>query len=216
MEVLMQATVCRLVFALALPWFALPAKLTLEDLTAVASIGAPVLSHDGKWFALTSQGQIVLAPSNGGWPTPLTAGGGGKSAIDWSPDGSYLTFVSGGAIWTVPTAGGQPLRLTEGTHGAGDPRTAADRTPLWSPKGDWILFETGRHGNSDLAVVRPDGTVTSLLTSGPADEGNAAWSPDGAKVAWVERSKEFFSGRVRIAAFDRVSGRLKDVPNTAY
>ena len=55
----------------------------------------------------------------------------------------------------VPAAGGQPVRVTDGKPGSGDPRIAADRQPQWSPKGSWILFETGRRGNSDLARREP-------------------------------------------------------------
>jgi dipeptidyl aminopeptidase/acylaminoacyl peptidase len=127
--------------------------------------------------ALPWQGQIVLAASDGGWPVPLTSTTGGKTGLDWSADGRTLAFVSGGAIWTVPASGGPPVRLTEGARGAGDPRRAADSAPQWSPTGNWILFETGRRGNGDLALISRDGLTTSVLTSSAADEGNAAWSP---------------------------------------
>jgi dipeptidyl aminopeptidase/acylaminoacyl peptidase len=192
------------------------ARLTLEDLANVEALQAPSLAPDGKWFALTWQGQILLVPSDGGWPTPLTSTPGGKSGLDWSPDGKSIAYASGGAIWSVPVGGGQPARLTEGARGSGDPRTAADRSPRWSPNGKWIVFETGRRGNGDLAVVSADGLTTSLLTSGPADEGGPEWSPDGTKIAYVERSPEYFSGRVRLADFDVNTGRFKDVAKVLY
>ena len=143
------------------------ARITLEDLASAAGIGQTALSPDGKWFAIASQGQIALVPSAGGWPTTLTTTPGGKSGLDWSPDGSEIAFVSHGAVWSVPAAGGQPLRLTDGVRGAGDPRSAADRNPQWSPNGRWLLLETGRRGNSDLAVVSRDGRWHSLLTPNP-------------------------------------------------
>ncbi len=193
-----------------------PTRLTLEDLASVEGVQAPALSPDGLHFALTWQGQIVLVPSAGGWPVPLTSSPGGKSGLDWSPDGKRIAYVSGGSVWNVAAGGGQPVRLTEGVRGAGDPRTAADRAPRWSPKGNWVLFETGRRGNGDLAVVSADGLTTSLLTSSPADEGSPAWSPDGSRIAYVERSTEFFSGRVRIADFDSNTGRFKDAARVLY
>lgn len=193
-----------------------PLKLTLDDLINVEQFSSPVLSPDGHTFALVRQGQIVLVPSEGGWPTTLTTTSGGKSALDWSHDGSHIAFAGEGSIWSVPSAGGQPVRLTDSRAGSGDPRTAADRDPQWSPKGKWILFETGRRGNSDLAVVSEDGLTLNILTSTSADEGGPTWSPDGTRIAYVERSPEHFSGRLLVAEFDDITGRLKGVPKVLY
>jgi len=196
-----------------------PARLTLEDLIQATGVSAVDLSPNGRQFALAREGQIFLVDSQGGWPYQLTTTPGGKQGIKWSPDGNAIAFVSEGAIWTVPSTGGQPVQLTEGKRGPGDPRTAADRLPLWSPDGNWILFETGRRGNDDLGVVRKDGTTTSLLTTSsqaPADKGSAAWSRDGRYVAYVERSPEHFSGRLLVAEFDSATGRFKGEPRALY
>ena len=69
-----------------------------------------MLSPDGRQFALARDGQIVLAPAEGGWPSVLTTTAGGKSAPAWSADGKSMAYVSDGSIWTVPAAGGQPVR----------------------------------------------------------------------------------------------------------
>jgi dipeptidyl aminopeptidase/acylaminoacyl peptidase len=193
-----------------------PARLTLEDLVDTQGLTAVALSPDGRQFAITRNGQIELVSSEGGWPTVLTSTQGGKQGPRWSPDGSYLAFISEGAVWRVSANGGQPLRLTEGRNGAGDPRTAADRDPQWSPDGKWILFETGRHGNSDLGIVSKDGLTTSLLTTSPADEGSATWSPDGTRIAYVERSPDHFSGRLLVAELDSATGRFKSEPKVVY
>jgi hypothetical protein len=44
-------------------------RFTLEDLVSVEPIGESVVSPDGKTFAMARGGQIVLMPSDGGWPT---------------------------------------------------------------------------------------------------------------------------------------------------
>jgi dipeptidyl aminopeptidase/acylaminoacyl peptidase len=193
-----------------------PVRLTLEDLVDTTGLGPVALSPDGRQFAITRGGQIELVSSDGGWPTVLTSTQGGKQGPKWSPDASSLAFIGDGAVWKVSVTGGQPARLTEGRKGAGDPRTAADRDPQWSPDGKWILFETGRRGNADLGVVSSDGLTTTLLTTSPADEESAVWSPDGTRIAYVERSPEHFSGRLLVAEFDSVSGRFKDKPKVVY
>ncbi len=75
-----------------------PARLTLDDLLSAEPVGETPLSPDGKTFAFVHNGQIVLLPAEGGWPTTLTSSSGGKSGLSWSPDGSALSFVSQGSI----------------------------------------------------------------------------------------------------------------------
>ena len=189
-----------------------PASLTYEDLASVPQLGGPELSPDGKQFALVRDGQIVLAPADGGWPATLTTTAGGKSDLAWSPDGTTIAFVSGGSVWTVSAGGGSPTRLTDGRGGGGDPRSAADRQPVWSPDGQWLLYESGRRGNTDLLVISRDGLTSHVLISTDADEGAAAWSPNGARIAYVERSPAHFSGRLLLADVDQVSGRVRGAP----
>lgn len=186
-----------------------PEKITLDDLLSVEPLGAPVLSPDGAQFAMIRNEQIVLMPSDGGWPVTLTTTAGGKSGVAWSPDGKMLAYASQGGIWVVDVRGGEPTRLTNAPPGTGDPRGASDRQPQWSPKGNWILFETGRRGNNDLMVVSADGLTSSYLTSTGADEGSAAWSPDGTRIAYTERAPAYFSGKLKVLSFDAATGRAK-------
>jgi dipeptidyl aminopeptidase/acylaminoacyl peptidase len=192
------------------------ARITYEDLASVPQLGAPVLSPDGRQFALVRDGQIVLAPADGGWPSVLTTTTGGKSAPAWSADGKSLAYVSDGSIWVAPAAGGQPVRVTDGKPGGGDPRSSSDRQPQWSPKGNWILFETGRRGNNDLVIASDDGLSSNFVTATPADEGSASWAPDGRSIAYVERSPEHFSGRLLVVNIDPQTGRAEGAPRELY
>ncbi len=190
-------------------------RVTLDDLLSVEAIGETALSPDGKTFAMTRNGQIVLMPAEGGWPVTLTSSTGGKSGLSWSPDGRAIAFASQGGIWTVSIAGGTPHRLTNAVPGGGDPRSASDRAPQWSPKGKWILFETGRRGRDSLMVVSDDGMVNAYLSNSSNDEEAAAWSPDGSSISYTERSHEFFSGKLNVVKFDPATGRAAD-PKTLY
>ncbi|HEV2387633.1 MAG TPA: S9 family peptidase [Candidatus Acidoferrales bacterium] len=193
-----------------------PHRLTLEDLLSIQPIGETALSPDGKTFAMVRAGQIVLMPSAGGWPETLTSTQGGKDGLSWSPDGRMLAYASEGSIWVVPAAGGNPMRLTHAAPGPGDPRSAADRAPEWSPAGRWILFETGRRGRDSLMVVSEDGITSGYLTDSMADEAGASWSPDGKAIAYVERTPAYFSGKLKLLKFNPDSGQAAGTAATLY
>jgi len=196
--------------------FAQTHRLTLEDLVSVEPVGETALSPDGKTFAMTRNGQIVLMPAEGGWLVTLTSTAGGKSGLSWSPDGRRIAYASQGSIWVVSAAGGAPRRLTHAAAGPGDPRQAGDRQPQYNPKGRWILFETGRRGHNNMMVVSDDGAATDYLTEANADEDGASWSPDGASVSYTERTPQYFSGKLNVLKFDPATGQAAGDPRTLY
>jgi len=62
---------------------------------------------------------------------------------------------------------------------------ALDYNPVWSPDGQWIVFTSERNGSADLYRMRPDGSGVEQLTDDPAYDDQAAFSPDGGKIAFV-------------------------------
>jgi dipeptidyl aminopeptidase/acylaminoacyl peptidase len=191
-------------------------RLTLEDLLSTEAVGDAVLSPDGKTIAMTRGGQIDLLPAEGGWPVTLTTSSDGKSGLSWSPDNRYIAYASQGSIWKVSVTTGEPTRLTHSYPASGgDPRQAADRGPQYSPKGRWILYQTGRRGHEDLAVVSDDGQAEIFLTQSDGEAGSGNWSPDGEHISYTERKPEYFSGKVQVLKFDPRSGQPGD-PLTVY
>src|SRR5260370_9206014 len=53
----------------------------------------------------------------------------------------------------------------------------SDYDPVWAPDGSSIVFTSDRAASWDLFRVRPDGTGLARLTTDPAYDGQAAFSP---------------------------------------
>jgi dipeptidyl aminopeptidase/acylaminoacyl peptidase len=118
------------------------------------------------------------------WETTvaLMAKIGACSSPSFSPDGSRIAFVSDltgiPQVWTVATEGGWPEQVT-----ALDDQVAGVR---WSPDGTWLAFGLAPGGgmNSQIYVVRPDGSGLRRLTAGGQDNNwLGEWTGDGKALA---------------------------------
>jgi dipeptidyl aminopeptidase/acylaminoacyl peptidase len=113
---------------------------------------------------------------------------GSANSPSFSPDGKWVSFISNmsGApqVWLVPTDGGYPRMVTSGD----DPVVEAQ----WSPASDWIGISIAPGGglNTQVYVVKPDGTGMRLLTKGGEDN-NAldTWTEDGKQIA-IDSSRD--------------------------
>ena len=107
----------------------------------------------------------------------------------FSPDASRLAVISdlNGApqLWIAPTAGGWPTLVTTGA----DPVGGVE----WSPAGDWLAFTLLPGGglNSQIYVVRPDGTGLRRLTDG-GKENNwlSRWTWDGRHIVFSSNRRD--------------------------
>ena len=100
----------------------------------------PSLSPDGKQIYFSYDGDIYTVPVAGGQATAVITMPGVQDSPLVSPDGKWLAFCSdiqgNNDVYVVPVAGGQAVQLT--FHEAPD-------VPVgWSPKSDWIYFESTR------------------------------------------------------------------------
>jgi dipeptidyl aminopeptidase/acylaminoacyl peptidase len=107
---------------------------------------------------------------------------GSATSPSFSPDGKWVSFISNISgspqVWVVPVEGGYPRMVTNGD----DPVTQAE----WSPASDWIAltFAPGGGLNTQVYVVKPDGTGMKLLTQGGKDNnGFDDWTEDGKRIA---------------------------------
>ena len=97
-----------------------------------------------------------------------------------SPDGKTVAFERGGAIWTVPMTGGDSTASKRLFVGRG-----RDMQIRWSPRGDAIAFTSERGDHAFVGVYHlADHRIVYLDPSVDSD-GEPAWSPDGASIAFI-------------------------------
>jgi dipeptidyl aminopeptidase/acylaminoacyl peptidase len=143
-----------------------------DERGAVRSEGkgaAPSTSPDGRKAVIARQVALMARICSAGNP-------------DFSPDDKWVSFITNisGApqLWIMPAAGGYPRMVTNGE----DPVISQQ----WSPAGDWLAVTIAPGGglNSQVYVVRPDGTEMRLLTLGGQDNNSLdGWTNDGRQVA---------------------------------
>jgi len=100
----------------------------------------------------------------------------------YSPDGKRLVYVEEledkhGELRILDLETQQSRLLTKTEL----PRTNTD----WSPDGNWIAFSDRVNGNSEILVIRPDGTDLRNLTNHPGLDAGASWSPDSKRLVFV-------------------------------
>lgn len=136
----------------------------------------PVWSPDGKWLVFVSdrenKDRLFLVRPDGADLRPVSGQAleGEEREAAWSPDGQHLVYVSRlpegrSRIWKVAVAGGAPVALTDGKH--------RDDMPAWSPDGKYLAFVSEREGDTDVYLMRADGTGQTRVTTAKG----ADWLP---------------------------------------
>ena len=120
--------------------------------------------------------------------------------LSLSNKGKRVVMEARGEIFTVPTEFGDIRNLTNSA-------AAADRKPMWSPKGDQIAwFSDEGHSNYVLKRISQDGMETypdiSIGISKYAWE--PTWSPDAAYLAFVDDD-------LRVRVITLASGDIKTI-----
>jgi dipeptidyl aminopeptidase/acylaminoacyl peptidase len=164
--------------------------------------------------------QLYVIPVDGGEPKKLTELKEDVTQAAWSPDGTGIAFVSrvrdaeyeesddkkraprrikrlqfklDNVGWTfdrrqhlfvVPADGStEPKQVTSGDF--------EDENPAWSPDGSRIAFDSARHEDWDITIVRDiymmpaEGGDPVCITAVDGTCSRASWSPDGARIAFL-------------------------------
>lgn len=142
-------------------------------------------------------GDLWTVPSQGGVARRLTSFDGYEAFPKFSPDGKLIAFTAAydgnGDVYLMPAEGGEPKRLTY-RPGTGQPSggvTFDDWVIDWFPGGKEILFRSSREAfpTAKLYRISSEGGFPEALKL--PEVGLASISPDGTKLAFNRRSREF-------------------------
>jgi Tol biopolymer transport system component len=120
--------------------------------------------------------QIATINPDGTGFQELTKGPNNSAFPSMAPDGKrfvYRTFgPEGDGLKVMNIETGTSIMLTKGY----------DNFPLWSPRGDLIMFTRLAQGEYDIYTIKPDGTGLKRLTYSRGNDAHQAWSPDGEQI----------------------------------
>ena len=129
--------------------------------------------------------QIAMVNADGSGFHEVTSGANNNGFPSMAPDGRRFVYRSFGPdgeglrIMNLETKA--ITKLTEGY----------DNFPLWSPRGDLIMFSRAAQGDYEIYTIRPDGTGVKRLTFSKGNDAHMAWSPDGESIVWASSRMGF-------------------------
>ena len=194
----------RLLIGIGLSGQVFVVDLASDSITQLTDSGANVP------FSLSPNGQVVALGSDG------RLGGGGHGLwlmqsdgsqlrrlpleyfgfFDWAPSGNQLVGTGPGHLAIVDTFVTDTFHLTA---------AAIPSQPAWSPTGEWITYVRNLGRQTEVRLIRSDGSDEHLLFQGPV--ANPTWSPDGQSVAF----NRFTGNETAIWAIDVNGQNLRQI-----
>src|SRR4051812_1536575 len=129
--------------------------------------------------------QIAIVNADGTGFHEVTSGVNNNGFPSMAPDGKRFVYRSFGPdgeglrIMNLETRA--VTKLTEGY----------DNFPLWSPRGDLIMYSRAEKGDYEIYTIKPDGTGVKRLTFSRGNDAHQAWSPDGEHIVWASSRMGF-------------------------
>jgi dipeptidyl aminopeptidase/acylaminoacyl peptidase len=113
---------------------------------------------------------------------------GSASGGVYSPDGTQIAFITALSgvpqVWVIPAAGGYPRQVTA----SDDPVGGVG----WSRDGDWLAVSILPGGglNSQIHLVRPDGTGMERITAGGGSNNNLGGFDDDGLLLYASNERD--------------------------
>ncbi len=151
----------------------------------------PAWSPDGSQIAFSAdrdgdgQPELYVMDADGTHLRRVSTGSGGYRNPNWSHNGELLVYMLGfGQVYAMDADGSNERRLGNGF------------LPSLSTDGRWLLYsaESTSTIDADIYTTELSTLRTVDLTSNPANEWGARWSPDNALVAF----SSLRGGRTRV------------------
>jgi dipeptidyl aminopeptidase/acylaminoacyl peptidase len=89
-----------------------------------------------------------------------------------------VAYHKGGQIWSVPVDGSAEAKQLFSARGS-------NSSPVWSPDGSKLAFQSGRGDHSFIGVYVNAATAIVWMEPNYDRDASPRWSPDGTKIAFV-------------------------------
>ena len=134
---------------------------------------------------LENGARIAIINPDGSGFREVTSGANNNGFPSMSPDGKRFVYRSFGPE-------GEGLRIMNLETKAITTLTKGyDNFPLWSPRGDLIMFSRAAQGDYEIYTIKPDGTGVKRLTFSKGNDAHMAWSPDGEHIVFASTRMGF-------------------------
>jgi TolB protein len=129
--------------------------------------------------------QVAIVNADGTGFAELTAAPGNNAFPSFAPDGKrfvYRTFTEDGYGLRIMNLETKAVSVLTRDY---------DNFPLWSPRGDLIMFARQIDGDYEVYTIQPDGSSPRRLTFTKGNDAHMAWSPDGEYIVFTSSRMGF-------------------------